>query len=144
MNKSKNILGIEIGTVIYGKGKGIRKSIRDFEIVVEKHIAYKENKFLYLGDLDYEGILIYEGLEEEIKENYSIEPFIEGYIKMIDKAQNLNYNLPKSKEKQNKNLNGNFLEYFDEKYREKIVKILKSGDYIPQEILNIGDLEYDI
>lgn len=144
MDKGADIFGNEIGTVIYGKGKGIKKSIKDFELVVDKNVSDTRNKILYLGDLDFEGIIIYEGLEDLIKEKYYIKPFIEGYKKMIDKALSNSYELAATKEKQNKNMNGSFLTHFDEEYKEKILKILNEGVYIPQEILNIGDLENGI
>lgn len=141
MDKGSDILGKNIGTVIYGKGKGIQKSIKDFELVVDKNVSDTRNRILYFGDLDFEGIMIYEGLEELIKEKYNIKPFIEGYKKMIDKALDNSYDLQPAKEKQNKNIKGQFLEHFNEEYKEKILKILNHGLYIPQEILNIGDLE---
>lgn len=141
MDKGENVFGKEIGTVVYGKGKGIEKSIKDFDLVVDSYVSDTRNKILYLGDLDFEGIIIYEGLEKLIKGKYYIRPFVEGYKKMIDKALNNNYELQLSKEKQNKNIKEEFLGHFDEEYKEKILKILKDGLYIPQEILNIGDLE---
>lgn len=141
MDKGKNVFGEEIGTVVYGKGKGIEKAIKDFDLVVDSYVSDTRNKILYLGDLDFEGIIIYEGLEKLIKGKYYIRPFVEGYKKMIDKALNNNYELQLSKEKQNKNIKEEFLGRFDEEYKGKILKILKDGLYIPQEILNIGDLE---
>lgn len=141
MDKGSNILNDDICTVIYGKGKGIQKSIKDFELVVNEDISDTRNKIFYFGDLDFEGIIIYEGLEEIVKEKYFIKPFIKGYKKMIDKALSNNCQLPQTKEKQNRNIKGDFLHHFNEEYKEKILKILNSGLYIPQEILNIGDLE---
>lgn len=141
IDKGEDVLGIGIGTVIYGKGKGIQKAINDFELVVDKNVSDTRNKILYFGDLDFEGIIIYEGLEKLIKEKYYIKPFIEGYKKMIDKALNNNYELHQTKEKQNKNIKGDFFKHFNDEYKEKISMILNEGLYIPQEILNIGDLE---
>ena len=141
MDNDTEIFGEKIDTVIYGKGKGIQKSIKDFDLVVDSSISDTRNKILYLGDLDFEGIIIYEGLEDTIKDKYNIKPFTEGYKKIIDKALNNRYELPKTKEKQNKNISGSFLMHFNEEYKEKILNILKKGLYIPQEILTIGDLE---
>lgn len=56
------IFGREIGTVIYGAGKGILRSFEDFQFCVEPHINHPNNEILYFGDLDYEGIGIYERL----------------------------------------------------------------------------------
>ena len=140
MDKSNNFFDINIGTVIYGKGKGIEKSIKDFDIVVDEIVSDVRNTIYYLGDLDFEGIIIYENLEMVVREKYSIMPFVEGYKKMIDKALENKYELPPTKEKQNKNIKGIFLNYFDDDYKNKILEILNNGLYIPQEILNIGDL----
>ena len=140
MSKSNKFFGVNISTVIYGKGKGIEKSIKDFDIVVDEFVSDVRNTIYYLGDLDFEGIIIYENLELMIKEKYTIRPFVEGYKKMIDKYLENYYELPQTKEKQNKNIKDVFLNYFDDDYKNKILTILNKGSYIPQEILNIGDL----
>lgn len=140
MEKGTNILGVEVATVIYGRGKGIAKAFNDFELVVDKNISNKENTILYFGDIDYEGIGIYEGLYDLIKKQYNIKPFVKAYEKIIDKALNSKIKLPNTKEKQNKNIKNQFMKHFNKKYEREILDILESGLYIPQEILNIGDL----
>lgn len=60
----QKIFGMEIGTVIYGAGKGILRSFEDFQFCVEPHINHSANEILYFGDLDYEGIGIYERLAD--------------------------------------------------------------------------------
>lgn len=133
-----NILGENIKTVIYGGGKAVNKAFKDFNISVEGYLLDMENSIFYFGDLDYEGIIIYESLYEMFKNKYTIKPFVKGYEKMIDKS--LNIELPKSKKDQNKNIKSLFLDNFNFEYREKIEMILKKGYYIPQEIINITDL----
>lgn len=135
----KTIIKENISTIIYGGGKGIYRSFEDFDLCVEPYLSNKNNKFLYFGDLDYEGILIYEKLSEIFKDEYNIEPFIEGYKKMIEKYKNMDINLPVSKDNQNKNIDNKFINYFDKYYKNEIENILKSGLYIPQEILNVED-----
>ncbi|MGY5239438.1 Wadjet anti-phage system protein JetD domain-containing protein [Clostridium tertium] len=141
MNNLNDFLGINIETVIYGKGKGIEKSINDFDIVVDEKVSDIRNTIYYLGDLDFEGIIIYENLELSVREKYCIKPFVEGYKRMIDKALENNYELQPTKENQNKNIKDIFLNYFDDYYKKKILNILNNNLYIPQEILNIGDLQ---
>ncbi|MDI9215614.1 Wadjet anti-phage system protein JetD domain-containing protein [Clostridium tertium] len=141
MNNSNFFFGINIETVIYGKGKGIEKSIKDFDIVVDEKVSNIRNTIYYLGDLDFEGIIIYENLELAVREKYCIKPFVEGYKKMIDKALENNYELQPTKENQNKNIKDIFLNYFDDDNKKKILNILNNNLYIPQEILNIGDLQ---
>lgn len=133
------IFGTEIATLVYGGGKNIFKSFEDFGISVEPYIANADNAILYLGDLDYEGIYIYEWLKKEIGDAYALQPFIEGYTTMIDKYTGMDMPLPKTKVGQNRNISELFLREFNEEYRKVIVDILQRDDYIPQEILNIGD-----
>lgn len=134
---NETILGLPIGTLIYGKGKGILKSFKDFTFCVEPYLADKSNQIIYFGDLDYEGILIYEQLSTIFKEDIPIKPFIEGYIHMLEKAQNLT--LPDMKEGQNKNIGRLFLDSFDDKEKVKFLEILANNKYIPQEILSSRD-----
>lgn len=142
INFNNIILGKEIDTVIYGAGKGIIKAFKDYDISVEDYLASKENKIYYFGDLDYEGIIIYESFYDKYKDLYNISPFIEGYKKMIDKVNNIN-SLPKTKDGQNRNINKYFLQEFSLEYKEKIKNILNSDLYIPQEIINIIDLQME-
>ena len=136
---NRNIFDTEISTIIYGGGKSIYKSFKDFEFCVEDYLLHKENKLLYLGDLDFEGILIYENLAEIFENRFNITPFIKGYMAMLQKYKHMDVVLPISKEKQNKNIKSNFLNNFDHNTKENILEILNNGKYIPQEILNVDD-----
>ncbi|MGL4874878.1 MAG: Wadjet anti-phage system protein JetD domain-containing protein [Clostridium sp.] len=138
LNGYTEILGVKIHTVMYGAGKSVNKAFKDFNISVEEYLISKENKILYFGDLDYEGILIYESFYSSYNEKYSIEPFLEGYEKMLLKGKGID--LPLSKEGQNKNIKSLFLEHFSVDYKNEIEELLRSGTYIPQEILNITDI----
>ena len=53
MNGNHTICGDEIGTVIYGAGKGILRSFAHFSLCVEPHINDAGNCVLYFGDVDY-------------------------------------------------------------------------------------------
>lgn len=136
---SHDIFQTEISTLVYGGGKNIYRSFGDFDIGVEPYVANSDNTILYLGDLDYEGIVIYESLKREFAGEHIIQPFIEGYTAMIDKYLKMDMSLPKTKAGQNRNISELFLQEFNEEYRKAIVDILKRDEYIPQEILNIGD-----
>ncbi len=137
---SEKILNEDIGTLIYGGGKNINKAFNDFNISVEDYVCSCNNTILYFGDLDYEGIVIYEGLYKLFKDEYNIKPFVKGYEKIIYKAELEEVDLPTTKEGQNRNISDIFLNEFNEKYRKKIEKILEDNLYIPQEMLNISDL----
>lgn len=137
----RSMFGEEIGTVIYGAGKGILRSFSDFRFCVEPHINAAQNRILYFGDLDYEGIGIYERLYELFCKEHEIFPFSGAYEAMLKKAQKYGIDfLPDMSKKQNKNLSGKFYAYFSEQTKEKMEQILGAGKYIPQEILTIGDI----
>ena len=125
--------------MVYGGGKNIYKSFGDFDICVEPYVADANNTILYFGDLDYEGIIIYELLTREFAGEHTLKPFIEGYTAMIDKYLKMDIPLPKTKAGQNRNISELFLWEFSEEYRKAIMDILERDEYIPQEILNIGD-----
>ena len=143
------IFGSEISTVIYGAGKGILRSSQDFRFCVEPHINHPENEILYFGDLDYEGIGIYERLAalfaagEETVEctgRHEIKPFIRAYEKMMDKARGYDNDfLPDMSGNQNRNLSGLFFRYFSHETKEAMIQLLEAGKYIPQEIVAITD-----
>ncbi|ABG86588.1 Wadjet anti-phage system protein JetD domain-containing protein [Clostridium perfringens] len=137
---NNKILGKEITTIIYGAGKNVWKAFKDFRVSVENHVSNKNNKFFYFGDLDYEGILIYEKFYHMFSEEYNIRPFIKGYEKMVEKSEMMEINLPKTKAGQNRNIENVFLQEFSEKLDGKILKILENNLYIPQEIINLTDL----
>lgn len=132
------ILGEKIGTLIYGAGKRVVSSFREFEISAEPYMKDAGNELLYFGDLDYEGILIYETLAEAFADSGVIRPFIPAYLSMLNKGDRVQ-TLPQSKEHQNQNNNGSFFSLFDEHTVGRMKNILESGRYIPQEILNTED-----
>lgn len=137
INDNDTILGLPIATLIYGKGKGILRSFKDFTFCVEPYLTNKSNHIIYFGDLDYEGILIYEQLSEHFTSETDIKPFTQAYNYMIEKAKTIT--LPKMKKGQNKNIGQNFLDSFDGQQRHEILKILNNNQYIPQEILSSID-----
>ena len=47
--------------------------------------------------------------------------------------------LPKTKEGQNTAIGTEFLKFFTENEKNRILEILKSGTYIPQEIVSVLD-----
>lgn len=132
------ILGIDIGTLIYGGGKSIYKSFRDFTFCVEPYLSDEKNEILYFGDLDYEGIIIYETLQDCFQDKLIVKPFCIAYEAMLRKGKA--YQLPFMKEGQNSNIGSTFFAYFREEIQEQMKLILRENRYIPQEILQIVDL----
>lgn len=132
------ILKFPIGTLIYGAGKGILCTFQDFDLCIEPYMKAEGNRIYYFGDLDYEGIGIYENLSEMFWEKWEILPFFPAYDAMMKKAQAAGQ-LPRMKEGQNRNIQQKFFSYFKPEQVNRMTEILESGRYIPQEILNIMD-----
>lgn len=129
-------LGEAIDTIIYGSGKNIEKSLEDYEATVEEYL-FNPSKLLYWGDIDFEGIGIYERLKQRYSSTFKIELFRNAYISMVNLAEGRV--LPKSSENQNKNIDVVFLKEL-EPYEHRILKLLEAGVYIPQEIVNYSEL----
>ena len=134
------ICGEQIGTLIYGAGKGVIAAFSDFDISGEPYMMVQGNKIFYFGDLDYEGIGIYENFAAAYGEQYDIGLFINGYEMMLAKADQIGIdNLPFTKEGQNRKIDNLFFNQFSKMMQAKMKEILEQGRYIPQEILNIED-----
>ena len=135
---SAQIFGRTVGTLIYGAGKRILRSFRDFSLCAEPYMADGENTISYFGDLDYEGVGIYEQLSESFRERFSIIPFVPAYEAMLQKAARV-ADLPATSEGQNRHISGEFFSYFSLAQTRQMRKILEAGQYIPQEIVNLSD-----
>lgn len=138
LNGHTEIFDIEMGTLIYGAGKGIIRSFQDFDLCAEPYMKHLGNTIYYFGDLDYEGIGIYENLAEKFQDRWEIKPFVPAYRAMLEKAKSVTI-LPETKEQQNRNISTRFFSCFDDSIVEKMKDILEKDRYIPQEILNIAD-----
>ncbi len=135
------ICGETVGTLIYGAGKGIISAFSDFHISGEPYMLHQENKILYFGDLDYEGIGIYESFAATYGTQYTIAILKGAYDRMLAKAQRIGIDkLPVTKEGQNRKIENLFLDQFSQPQQETIKEILECDKYIPQEILNIEDM----
>lgn len=140
MNGNNQIFGMETGTLIYGAGKGILRSFKDFSLSVEPYISRTENKIWYFGDLDYEGIGIYEKLQKLLLPFHSISPMTEAYIAMLQKSPAVDL-LPDSKPGQVHTEGELFFSCFKPEPVKQMKDILEKGKYIPQEIITIRDLK---
>ena len=140
LEEGEKILGEDIGTLIYGAGKRVLRSFRDFEFCVEPYMRDPGNKIFYFGDLDYEGIGIYENLAELFQSGWEIVPFVPAYQRMLSKAPEPE-RLPDTSEGQNRNISDVFFSYFQKEQTSYMKEILYRGKYIPQEILNISDFQ---
>ena len=135
---NRQLLGENISTIIYGAGKRVVSYFQEFNASAEPYMLADGNELLYFGDLDYEGIGIYETLAESFVEQGEIKPFIPAYLAMLAKAGNYKQ-LPSTKKDQNLNLQGAFFRYFSADAQAQMQSILQKNLYIPQEILTISD-----
>lgn len=138
LEANTEFFGVKMGTLIYGAGKGILRSFCDFDLCVEPYMKNPENHIYYFGDLDYEGIGIYEKLAGMFEKRWKIEPFCPAYEAMLCKVREIE-RLPDTKEQQNRNIGMLFFSYFNKMQTEEMKQILESETYVPQEILNITD-----
>ena len=141
------LMGEPIGTLIYGAGKGILAAFSDFETSAEPYMIAPGNRIYYFGDLDYEGIGIYENFATTYGEQYEILLFVKAYEMMLSKANTMFLDergmdlekLPETKEGQNRKIGTLFLSSFSKMQQRAIMEILSHERYIPQEILNRKD-----
>lgn len=119
--------------IIYGEGKKILKS---FEFI--NNFKLENNIIEYFGDIDYEGINIYEQLKSKYSQ-YNIKAYKTGYQKILDIEKNPN----KIRANQICNLKNNeeFLKEFDKDYQKKLQYIFENKLYIPQEVFNASIAE---
>lgn len=113
-------------SLVYGAGWKIVSNVS----MLEKQLGLenKENKLYYFGDLDYEGISIWNRLSEE----RDIILAVDFYKKLLTKPPT------RGKENQNENIKAlkNFNNYFSREEGVKIEKLLKEKYYYPQEGLD--------
>lgn len=116
-------------TIIYGKGWQIISSIKMLDRQLNcngKHV------YEYFGDLDNEGISIYDSLANKI----NVKPAVDYYRTMMryDGVQG------KVTQKINDTAINDFAIHFNDREKELIKKVLTSKKYYPQEILSKNTL----
>lgn len=132
----EKLLGFPLNTVGYGAGYGIERSLRDLLVFGTPELKASLDPVYYWGDLDYEGICIFENLKARYPQ-VPIVPWKPGYERMLAKGKTVP--LPKSKEKQTRTEGEHFWPAFDPAFVQDAKALLESGRYIPQEILNRSD-----
>ncbi len=126
--------------LLYGEGKKIisrNDRFKEYDNLLNGSV----NTYYYFGDLDYEGIEIYQTL---LGNNGELNICLckELYSLMLKESKK--YNLPETKEGQKKTNIDMFLNNFNEKEKQDIKEILEKGFYIPQEILNYQILKREM
>lgn len=142
---NRTIFGVPIGTLIYGAGKRVLSAFQDFSLSAEPYLLSPSCRLYYFGDLDWEGIQIYESLEEAFQKDTGreIAPFCPAYLAMLKKAKTVP-SLPTTKEGQTPGDAGIFFSFFDPGAVQEMRQFLDASLYIPQEILNGGDYGHEL
>lgn len=136
-----NLYGICFGILLYGEGKKVSRKSDSLTEFDTSFFSDNKTTYYYFGDLDFEGIGIFNDLRD-INPELNIKLFSRLYSWMLEEATALlkstkrKFELPQTKEKQNRKSMELFLEEFNAEERILINNILEEGRYIPQEILN--------
>jgi hypothetical protein len=133
-------LGLDIQTIIYGAGRRIERSFYDLDLFADASLKNKSNQFFYWGDLDWEGLRIYQEFLEKHGSKRNILPFQPGYLAMMEKAKTLK-TLPQMKKMQRVDDVSSFMRYFDPHFQSQVLDFLNQDLYIPQEIITLSELE---
>ncbi|RYL91664.1 Wadjet anti-phage system protein JetD domain-containing protein [Sporolactobacillus sp. THM19-2] len=120
----------EFATLIYGSGKAVIKSIGQFTM---QYPVHAEHHFLYFGDLDKEGLSIWYSLNQKQK----AEPALPFYQACLGKQP-----VPgKAYQRLRDTAVDRFLSCFPKQQAERIRQTLLKGQYFPQEILKMKELQ---
>ncbi len=131
---SGEIAGIHL--VIYGEGNAILKKFEYIQTVG----GTPEDKYLYFGDIDQEGIFIYNQLRERYQE-YDVRPAVSLYAYLLSKV-GVEKAQPLRRSRSTKIFSlSPFIDFFDPDIGAGIRRIIQEQKYLPQEILNNTDIK---
>lgn len=125
-----------IHLIIYGEGNAILKKFEYIEIIEGVH----EDNYYYFGDIDQEGISIYNRLRARYPD-YDIKVAVSLYHYILQKAGPENAQ-PLRKKRNMKSFSlSPFIDFFEESNRDAICKIIQQEKYLPQEVINKTDIQ---
>lgn len=116
-------------TLIYGCGW---KIVSNYYMLNKQLNLKDKNEFLYFGDIDKEGISIWNCLNEKIAVNLGID----FYKELLKK----DYSIGKKNQNRNDEAINNFLKFFAEDEKETLLNMINNDGYLPQEGLNKEEL----
>lgn len=116
-------------SLIFGSGWKIVSNIT----MLEKQLGLKgKHKLYYFGDLDYEGISIWNSLSEKVEVNLAV-----GFYRELIKKP---YSKGKENQVKNERALNNFVKLFNSEDGKYISEFLENKSYIPQEGLDKEEL----
>ena len=117
-------------SLIYGCGWKIVSNY----YMLDKQLNLKDkNEFMYFGDIDKEGISIWNSLNEKMKVNIAVD----FYKELLKK----DYSIGKKSQKRNEKAINNFLDFFSNYEKEVFLNMINNDGYLPQEGLNKEELK---
>jgi Uncharacterized protein conserved in bacteria len=120
----------EFTSLIFGSGWKVVSNIN----MLEKQLGIKgNNRLYYFGDLDNEGISIWNSLNEKVPTYLAVEFYRELLKKPCSKGKETQLRKDKALKK--------FLSFFSNGEKTKIEEILDEVRYLPQEALNKDELK---
>lgn len=125
----------EVNMVVYGEGHAINQKFAYFEMIG----GSTSDHYFYFGDLDQEGIHIFNSLRKKFL-RYDIKPAVNLYTYILKKV-----GLEQAKPLRTRQKSGDlslspFIDFFRSDEKEMINKIICERKYLPQEIFNKTDL----
>ena len=137
--RPRPLLGTRFGTIVYGGGKSVAASLRQFSASAEPYLQDRGCRFYYFGDLDWEGLGIYEAVAKAFAGQGVLEPFVPAYAKMAAMAEGRT--LPESDHRPKDC--PRFFSFFPAPLASAMRAILEGGRRVPQEIVTAADWEAD-
>lgn len=126
----------DVNLIIYGEGYAINKKFSYIESIG----GSTSDRYFYFGDLDQEGINIFNSVRKNFPQ-FDIKPAVIFYNYILKKVGS-----EKAKPLRKNQVAGRFslspfVDFFSPEVREMITKIIDERKYLPQEIFNKTDLE---
>lgn len=131
---SKHLSNIHL--IIYGEGKAI---IKKFEFIQYLKGRYSDH-YYYFGDIDQEGIFIYNKLRETFSE-YDIVPAVSFYDHMLKVTGFEGSRSLKNADNIRESPLSPFIDFFSTESAASIEKIIHHKKCLPQEIVNNNGIE---
>lgn len=125
----------DIHLLIYGEGNAVVSKFEFIQMVGGKTTDH----YYYFGDMDQEGILIFNRLRSTFSE-YNIRPAVSLYEYMLNKSGQENAKPLRKCRKINEESLSPFIDFFSHETRKVIEEIISAQKYIPQEVVNKTDM----
>ncbi len=125
----------EVNMVVYGEGHAINQKFAYFEMIG----GSTSDNYFYFGDLDQEGIHIFNSLRKNFP-RYDIRPAVGLYTYILKKVDPEHAKPLRTRQKSGDSSLSPFIDFFDSDVKEVIKKIVSERKYLPQEIFNKTDL----